>query len=103
LVTFCLRSAAFPKVFGSVERSILRIEFRHGAGRVTRVPAIQLEKLVVETIRAKAQPDTESKGDLSDRAVIDRYVTRVIVRLGSIDIELRNQLKPPNRCRPMLL
>jgi site-specific DNA recombinase len=37
------------------------------AGRVTRVPAMQLEKLVVEAIRAKAQPDTEPKGDLSDR------------------------------------
>jgi len=35
------------------------------AGRVTRVPAIQLEKLVVEAIRAKTQPDT--KDDLSDR------------------------------------
>jgi hypothetical protein len=33
------------------------------AGRVTRVPAIQLEKLVVEAIRAEARPDTESKGD----------------------------------------
>ena len=32
------------------------------AGRVTRVPAVQLEKLVVEAIRAKAQPDTEPKG-----------------------------------------
>jgi hypothetical protein len=29
------------------------------AGRVTRVPAIQLEKLVVEAIRAKAWPETE--------------------------------------------
>jgi site-specific DNA recombinase len=37
------------------------------AGRVTRVPAIQLEKLVVEAIRAKAQPDTEPKGGLSAR------------------------------------
>jgi hypothetical protein len=36
------------------------------------VPAIPLDKLVVEAIRAKAQPDTEPKGDLSDRAVIDR-------------------------------
>jgi site-specific DNA recombinase len=59
------------------------------AGRVTRVPAIQLENLVVEAIRAKAQPDTEPKGGLSDRAVIDRYVARIIVRPDSIDIELR--------------
>jgi hypothetical protein len=39
------------------------------------VPAIQLEKLVVEAIRTKAWPDTELEDDLSDRAVIDRYVT----------------------------
>jgi hypothetical protein len=45
-------------------------------------------KLVVEAIRAKAGPDTEPKGDLSDRGVIDRYVTRIIVRPNSIDIEL---------------
>jgi site-specific DNA recombinase len=59
------------------------------AGRVVRVPAIQLEKLVVEAIRAKAQPDTEPKGGLSDRAVIDRYVVRIVVRPDSIDLELR--------------
>jgi site-specific DNA recombinase len=52
------------------------------------VPAIQLEKLVVEAIRADAQPDTEPKGDLSDREVIDRYATRVIIRPNLIDIEL---------------
>jgi site-specific DNA recombinase len=59
------------------------------AGRVARVPAIQLEKLVVETIQAKAWPGTEPTGGLSDRGVIDRYVTRIIVRPDSIDIELR--------------
>jgi site-specific DNA recombinase len=65
------------------------------AGRVTRVPAIQLEKLVVEAIRAGAPPDTEPKGDLSDRAVIDRYVARIIVRPDSIDIELREPTVAP--------
>jgi site-specific DNA recombinase len=65
------------------------------AGRVTRVPAIQLEKLVVEAVRAEAQPDTEPKGDLSDRAAIDRYVKRIIVRPDSIDIELREPTVAP--------
>jgi site-specific DNA recombinase len=64
------------------------------AGRVTRVPAIQLEKLVVEAIRAEAWLDTEPKGDLSDRAVIDSYVARIIVRPDSIDIELREPTRP---------
>jgi hypothetical protein len=40
------------------------------AGRVTRVPAVQLEKPVVEAIRAKAQ---HMKDDLSDRAVLLRH------------------------------
>jgi site-specific DNA recombinase len=65
------------------------------AGRVTRVPAIPLEKLVVEAIRARAQPDTEPKGSLSDREVIDRYVVRIIVRPNSIDIELREPSPAP--------
>jgi hypothetical protein len=58
------------------------------SGRVACVPAIPLEKLVVEAIRANA-PDAGPKGDLSDREVIDRYITRIIVRPDSIDIELR--------------
>jgi site-specific DNA recombinase len=59
------------------------------AVRVTRVPAVQLERLVVEAIRANAQPNAEPKGDLSDRGVIDHYVVRIIVRTDSIDLELR--------------
>jgi site-specific DNA recombinase len=65
------------------------------AGRVTRVPAVQLERLVVEAIRANSQPVTEPKDDISDRAVIDRYVTRIIVRPDSIDIELREPTLAP--------
>ncbi len=68
---------------------------KEDAGRVTRVPAIQLEKVVVEAIRAKAWSDTEPKGDLSDRSVIDRYVARIIVRPDSIDIELREPTGAP--------
>jgi site-specific DNA recombinase len=62
------------------------------AGRVTRVPAVQLERLVVDAIREKALPDTEPEGGLSDRAVIDRYVSRIIVRPDTIDIELREPI-----------
>jgi site-specific DNA recombinase len=69
------------------------------AGRVTRAPALQLEKLIVEAIRANAQPDTGPENDLSDRAVIERYVTRIIVRTDSIDIELR---KPTLAPEPLL-
>jgi site-specific DNA recombinase len=65
------------------------------AGRVVRVPAIQLEKLVVETIQAKAWRGTEPKGGLSDREVIDRHVARVIVRPNSIEMELREPTPAP--------
>jgi site-specific DNA recombinase len=65
------------------------------AGRVTRVPAVQLERLVVEAIRAKSQPDAEPEGGLSDRGVIDRHVARIIVRRDSIDIELREPIPAP--------
>jgi hypothetical protein len=50
---------------------------------------------VVETIRAKAWLDTKPKGGLSDRAVIDRYAARIIVRPNSIDIELREPTVVP--------
>jgi site-specific DNA recombinase len=65
------------------------------AGRVVRVPAIPLEKIVVETIRAQAGPETKPKGALSDREVIDRHVTRITVRPNTIDIELKEPTPVP--------
>jgi site-specific DNA recombinase len=65
------------------------------AGRITRAPAIQLERLVVEAIRANVQPDAEPEGGLSDRAVIDSHVARIIVRPDSIGIELREPILAP--------
>jgi site-specific DNA recombinase len=46
-------------------------------------------------IRAKGRPDTETQGSLSDRTVVDRYVTRIIVRPDSIDIELMEPTVAP--------
>jgi site-specific DNA recombinase len=59
------------------------------AGRVTRVPATPLEKLVVDAVRTEIKPCAELKSDLSDREMIDRHVERIIVHPESIDIELR--------------
>jgi hypothetical protein len=67
---------------------------KKSAGHVTRVPAIQLEKLVVEAIRAKAWPDTELKGSLSDRGVIDRYVTGPPPAGASMFLIYRNTALP---------
>jgi hypothetical protein len=46
----------------SPDTSFLLQRREKDAGGVTRVPLIQLEKLVVEAIRPKAQPDAEPKG-----------------------------------------
>jgi hypothetical protein len=51
---------------------------------------IQLERLVVEGIRAKVQPDGSPKVDVSDRGVTERHVRRIVVGPNSIDIELRD-------------
>jgi hypothetical protein len=63
--------------------------------RVVLAEQFEGPELVVEAIRAKAQPDAELEGDGSDRAVIDRHVARIIVRPDSIDIELREPILTP--------
>jgi hypothetical protein len=55
------------------------------------------KKLIVEAIRAKEWPGTEPKGGLSDRAVIDRYIARMIVRPNSIDVEVEEPTPAPPR------
>jgi hypothetical protein len=46
---------------------------KEAAGSVARVPAEQLEKLVVEAVRTRTQSGPELMADLSDRAVIKRW------------------------------
>jgi site-specific DNA recombinase len=55
------------------------------------VPAMPLEKLVVEAIRARTQLGATLNSGFSDREVIDAYVERIVVRPNAIDIELREQ------------
>jgi hypothetical protein len=61
------------------------------AGGVARVPAMALEKLVVEAVRARTQPGATLHSGFSDREVVDAYVERIVVRPNAIDIELREQ------------
>jgi site-specific DNA recombinase len=49
----------------------------------------------VETISAKAWPETEPKDRLSDRELVDRHVTHIIVRTNSIDINLKDSTPGP--------
>jgi site-specific DNA recombinase len=61
------------------------------AGSVGRVPAIQVEAIVVEAVRRKLQliAPAERHSDVSDRDAIDRCVERVVVHRNSIEIGLR--------------
>jgi site-specific DNA recombinase len=58
--------------------------------RVARVPAIELEKLVVEAVRARLAPG-QTRDELSDREAVERYVERIIVRPDAVDIESRGE------------
>jgi hypothetical protein len=65
------------------------------AGGVARVPAMPLEKLVVEAVRARTQLGATLHSGFSDREVIDAYVERIVVRPNAIDIELREETRAP--------
>jgi site-specific DNA recombinase len=59
------------------------------AGSVARLPAAQLERFVVEAVRAQMQPSPELGADLSDRELIERFVARVVVRPHAVEVELQ--------------
>jgi site-specific DNA recombinase len=64
------------------------------AGRVVRVPATPPGEAHRGGDPGQG-PETEPKGGLSDHEVVDRHVTRIIVRPDSIDIELREPTLAP--------
>jgi site-specific DNA recombinase len=64
---------------------------KEDAGRVTRVPAAQLEKIVVEAVRGRLASADQSNNDLSDRELIDSHVERVIVHSNAIEVEMRGE------------
>jgi site-specific DNA recombinase len=61
------------------------------AGGVARVPAPQVEATVVEAVRRHLQQSvaSESRGDVSDREIVDRHVKRIAINPDSIEIQLR--------------
>jgi site-specific DNA recombinase len=60
------------------------------AGAVARVPATQVEAIIVEAVRRNLQQMAPTEtGDVSDREMIDRHVERVVITPKSIDIQLR--------------
>ncbi len=67
------------------------------AGSVTRVPAHDIEVLVINALRE--QPDKGRKGErqdpVSDRALIEQHLDRIVVRPEAIEIRLKDQPEQP--------
>jgi hypothetical protein len=61
------------------------------AGTVARVPAAELEKIVVAAVRTQCAASGQLSDGFSDREIIDGQVERVIVRANAIDLELRGE------------
>jgi site-specific DNA recombinase len=64
---------------------------KQDAGRVARVPAIELEKIVVEAVRARLVADGQMHDELSDREAIETQVERIIVRPDAVEIEMKGE------------
>jgi hypothetical protein len=74
---------------------------KQDAGQVARVPAVELEKLVVEAVRSRLVAAGQMRDELSDREAIEGYVERIIVRPDAVDIESKGEEQ--NHARPINL
>jgi site-specific DNA recombinase len=61
------------------------------AGRVARVPAVELERIVVEAVRARLAAAGEMRDEVSDREAVEGYVERIIVRSDAVDIAVKRE------------
>jgi site-specific DNA recombinase len=64
---------------------------KQDAGRVARVPATELEKLVVEAVRARLAAAGQAGDEFSDREAIEGHVERIIVRPDAVEMELKGE------------
>jgi site-specific DNA recombinase len=64
---------------------------KQNAGRVARVPAIELEKIVVEAVRARLAAAGQMHDEVSDREAVEGYVERIIVRPDAVDIAVKGE------------
>ncbi len=74
---------------------------RSEAGSVPRVPASELEAVVLEAIAATALPN--SSQDVTDRERVERIVERVIVQKGRVEIHLTEEAAPLGTAGPMVI
>jgi len=63
------------------------------AGSITRVPAPDLEKLVLDRLRKQlaSMGETEDPTAIDDRDLIERHVERVIVKPQAVELRLANE------------
>jgi site-specific DNA recombinase len=73
-----------------VSHAVLQRRKQH-AGRVARVPAVELEKIVVEALRTRLAAAGQMRHERSDREAIERYVERIIVRPDAVEIEMKGE------------
>jgi site-specific DNA recombinase len=64
---------------------------KQDAGGVARVPAVELEKIVVEAVRARLSPAGQMRDGVSHREAIEGYVERIIVRPDSVEIAVKGE------------
>ncbi len=69
---------------------------KHEAGSVARVPADEIEDLVVRSVRDQVAKNRagESSTPISARDLIDREVQRIVVRAGTVEIHMRATPEP---------
>jgi hypothetical protein len=56
-------------------------------GRMPRIPAAEIDTLVIGTIRSRVN---SCPTDAADRAVLERYCEKVVIKQGSAELFLRN-------------
>lgn len=66
------------------------------AGSVYRVPAPEIETVVINALRnlAQAGDGPQMPAEVSDRELVETYIDRVVVRKGQLSLTLRDQTDP---------
>jgi site-specific DNA recombinase len=64
---------------------------KQDAGTVARVPAAELERIVVDAVRTRCGAFGQLSDGLSDREIVGCQVERVIIRSDAVDVELKGE------------
>jgi site-specific DNA recombinase len=74
---------------------------KQSAGSIGRVPAPELEALVVDAVRRQLQANSTATPIVeSDRALIERHLLRATLSLTAISLDLREEIADSEACGP---